>query len=645
MVDEDDDAPLLPGLQSDGYSQCGADDRSEREESEAGGAQPFPPLPPPVGSPSILELPSFLRNDRETLEEPRVPADYVTKRCIESPLFARPSLPWESGSAAYIFGLRKTPPFLQPTQVGAQEFFLQASFRREQPARSAAAEEFSAVRAYYAYRIKSPDHARFQALQRFKVLLIAEPTASRLGEMVWDAASSLDGDAEIKDIISDSVAGKATATLVKYIAALWRYAKWIRENKLGAPLRPTETVIWRYLCFLRESRVGATAGSTVLLAFGFLYRTAQVKEPALDFLMSSRVRGVARVMYEGKEPLRQAPPLTTEMVRVLEAASIRRDGAYLTLAAGHFCFCIYACSRFGDSQELQGIQVSSNARIVLVETQTLSHKIATTKERKTTFLPLLALGAGLEDEPWAYGWEEARSRLPVDWPYALPAYSWTENRFLDRKPPTGEASLVLREILAEAGIDSDECWRVSSHSLKSTVLSWCSKSARVSFEDRRLLGHHMDRRTSSPLTYSGDEATRLAALVHGILDLIRRDILQPDLPRVHRLAALIEQGVTQDRTTVLEQDAPASDVSSNDCASEDFEGDPNEVVDVFPGIPPSVPSDEDLFVHTLSSVVHYRASETRLKCGRLLSGNYQALHEGAAVHMYQRCCQCAREDQ
>ena len=349
-------------------------------------------------------------------------------------------------------------------------------------------------------------------------------------------------------------------------------------------------------------------------------------------------------MYESKTPLRQAPLLTAEVVRVLEVASVRKDGAYLTLAAGHFCFCIYACCRFGDSQELESIEVTSNARTVLVETSTLKRKVATAKERKTTFLPLIALGLGLEDDAWAFGWEEARRRLPANLPHALPAYSWTEDRLLDRSLATGEASFVLREILAEGGIDPDECWRVSSHSLKSTVLSWCSKSARVSFEDRRLLGHHLDRRTASPLTYSRDEATRLAALVHGILDLIRRDILQPDLPRVHRLSMLIEQGVTQDRTTVLEQDNPVSEVGSDDCASEDFEGDPNEVVDLLPGIPACAPPDEELYVRTISSCIRIKVSETRFRCGRPISGNYQLLLEGAAVHMYSRCAQCTRED-
>ena len=73
---------------------------------------------------------------------------------------------------------------------------------------------------------------------------------------------------------------------------------------------------------------------------------------------------------------------------------------------------------------------------------------------------------------------------------------------------------------------------------------------------------------------------------------------------------LIEQGVTQDRATVLEQDNPVSEVGSDDCASEDFEGDPNEVVDLLPGIPACAPPDEELYVRTISSCTRIKVSET-----------------------------------
>ena len=140
------------------------------------------------------------------------------------------------------------------------------------------------------------------------------------------------------------------------------------------------------------------------------------------------------------------------------------------------------------------------------------------------------------------------------------------------------------EIIAEGGIPKEECMLMSSHSLKSTLLLWCSKSARVTFEDRRLLGHHMDRKTASRLCYSRDEATRLAS--HDVLLLIKRGYLEPDLPRVRRLRSLIDQGVTIGRHAILEKDYPISHVGSDDCASQDLEGEgTDELSSLYPNAP------------------------------------------------------------
>ncbi|CAE7891199.1 unnamed protein product [Symbiodinium necroappetens] len=541
---------------------------------------------------------------------------------------------------AMVFGAAKPRP-LQPTRVGSKDFHLQTLVASPPKQEPRAGHEFAAMRAYYATSIKSDDELRLKALQRFRVLLISEPTASVLGETLWEISLQMGGDNEASMVVVDAFAGRATGTLVKYSAAYWRFAKWVTSNKVGTPLRPTETLAYRYICHLRDSKCGATAASTFLQALSYLYKVARVKEPSVDFLLSSRVRGAARSMFEGKRCLKQAPPLTVEMVRVLEQTACLRDGSYLTLVAGHLCFCLYACCRFGDSQALEKIQVSEGGPIVLVETATRSYKTATSQEKKTTFLPLLALGIGLEtDYPWAYGWEEAREVLPPNCGWALPAYSWNTGKFLNRELSTGEASFCLREILANGGIDPSECWKVSSHSLKSTLLSWCSKSAKVSLQDRRLIGHHVDKNAASPLCYSRDECTRLAALVFGVLHLIRAGVLDPDLSRVMRLKALVEQGETLDRHTVVEGDEPVSEVGSEDCASEDLEDEPDELSSDLPGLPQPVAPDEEIVRHVLSGILHFKISEERLKCGRVLNSNYVALEGDILPDLHPQCSQC-----
>ena len=599
----------------------------------------FPPLPPAAPKIKPPQVPAFLKSGSVSLSSRPSTADFLSNHVVGQPLTTRPLLPWEKGPMAMIFGAAK-PKQLQPTRVGMKDFRLQTLAAPPPKQEPRAGHEFAAMRAYYATRIQLDDELRLKALQRFRVLLISEPSASVLGETLWEVSSQMGGDNEASLVVVDAFAGRATGTLVKYSAAYWKYAKWVTNNKIGTPLKPSETLAYRYICHLRDSKCGATAASTFLQALSFLYKVARVKEPSVDFIMSSRVRGAARAMFEGKRCLRQAP-LTVEMVRILEQTACRRDGEYLTLVAGHLCFCLYACCRFGDSQDLDNIQVSEGGPIVLVETSTKSYKTATSKEKKTTFLPLLALGLGLEmDEPWAYGWQEAREVLPPGLEWALPAYSWSSGKFLNRSLSTGEASFCLREILADGGMDPSECWKVSSHSLKSTLLSWCSKSAKVSFEDRRLLGHHVDKNAASPLCYSRDECTRLAALVYGVLHLIRTGVLDPDLSRVMRLRALVEQGETLDRHTVVDCDEPVSEVGSEDCASEDLEDDPDELSASLPGLPPPVVQTEEIVKHVLSGILHFKVSGGRLKCGRTLNSNYVALEGGVLPDLHPQCSQC-----
>ncbi|CAE7884678.1 gpt, partial [Symbiodinium necroappetens] len=135
----------------------------------------------------------------------------------------------------------------------------------------------------------------------------------------------------------------------------------------------------------------------------------------------------------------------------------------------------------------------------------------------------------------------------------------------------------------------------------------------VTFEDRRLLGHHVDRNAASPLCYSRDECTRLAALVYGVLHLIRTGVLDPDLPRVMRLKALVEQGETLDRHTVVDHDEPVSEVGSEDCASEDLEDELDDLSSNLPGLPPPSAQDEEVVKHVLSGVLHFKVSGDRLK--------------------------------
>ena len=67
-----------------------------------------------------------------------------------------------------------------------------------------------------------------------------------------------------------------------------------------------------------------------------------------------------------------------------------------------------------------------------------------------------------------------------------------------------EGSLWLREFLVRAGVPEQEAGKYSSHSLKSTLLSWSALHGSLSMDERRAMGHHFDGRLAIPLVYSRD---------------------------------------------------------------------------------------------------------------------------------------------
>lgn len=375
-------------------------------------------------------------------------------------------------------------------------------------------------------------------------------------------------------------------------------------------------------------------------ALNFAHTLLGCKGWKLSDISSPRVRGSVRAMYETKNPLRQAPPLTVTMVETLEHAACDHPDEYIRLVAGHLCFCLYSSCRVADARYINRVEVSEARGIVLVETDTQTHKTATSKEKKTRFLPLLALGRGLINNSWARSWSAARQHMIIDSEFNIPARSEIDGSLLDRNLTTGECTCLLREILTEAGCPAEEAKEVSSHSLKATILAWASKSARVSFEDRRLIGHHTDRNTISPLTYSRDECTRLMAVVHGLLQLIRTGVLDPDAPRVERLASLaLDTQLESASMDPSPRPLPDSDVDEEDlghCLGVNLGPRPLEA---------TVPPEELLEIckqHIHSRVVHVlsEGSKSKFKCGRVLNQNYSDIGPYEILEELALCMQC-----
>ena len=133
----------------------------------------------------------------------------------------------------------------------------------------APAPDFARKRLRLAALVKSDDDARFEALRKFKVLIMLEPDASQLGRTLLAEASLLKQNAELLATFSDVFASKSTAALVKRASSLWRFATWICNMHLGSVLQPSEAVIYSYMCHLKLD-AAPTVASSFLEAWRFL---------------------------------------------------------------------------------------------------------------------------------------------------------------------------------------------------------------------------------------------------------------------------------------------------------------------------------------------------------------------------------------
>ena len=149
--------------------------------------------------------------------------------------------------------------------------------------------------------------------------------------------------------------------------------------------------------------------------------------------MSSRVKGAADSLMALKPPLKQAAPLKSDIVYSLESLIFQIKDTHLKVILGHQLFCIYACSRFGDSVEMTDLTISHSGEFCLVEAFTKRYKMGNS-EKKRQFLPLVALGRCLYyPKPWAVEWFEARdAELLHDAKFTMPAWSESSSRWIHR---------------------------------------------------------------------------------------------------------------------------------------------------------------------------------------------------------------------
>ena len=346
-----------------------------------------------------------------------------------------------------------------------------------------------------AYVPADPDHLRAQSINRVRLMIESDLSATKLGKVLYELASDLGNEGKIAATLTDTFAKKAPATLYKRTSSLWAYFKRNSRGDYRATLHVTEARVYEYVSELREE-AGASAAKHFTEALNFFSALVGFLKFDVVEILSPRVKGVVHSALAAKRPRKQARPLTAAEVKGLEELVLKSLDEFVKMAAGFCLFCLANAGRWSDAQAAEGLKLDTSGRRPVIEAGTFRHKTASGAERKTTLLPYVGFGCLLANNAWAKTWldvvQQVKTKVRCEG-FLMPAFSEKTGRWLPRKMSSGEGTLVLRDLLAITQTSDEGAPLPTTHSLKATILSWACKHGTLSLQERMVLGHHLDK--------------------------------------------------------------------------------------------------------------------------------------------------------
>ncbi len=375
------------------------------------------------------------------------------------------------------------------------------------------------------------DEARTAAI--LKVRTIIDETDGKC--IVAQQVSQQRDPGAVLDLIRDIIATKSTGTVIKRANSAFQYVRWARTAGGQCSFPPSEEDAYAYAAAMRSSGAAATRVTGFMEACNFF--GTLLGFDATPIASSTRVRGAAALLYQGKRPTRKRPALTVEALIILENAVFDASLPSARVFAGFVLFCVYCRLRHTDAARISveprvDDGGDEGAAFVEADVSYLHWKTGRSRMHQGNLIPVAGPAIGITGRLWATEWLAARADAGLEasvdkclMPAPLAGGEWTSTRL-----GPWDCTLWLREVLVSGGLTAAKASLFGSHSMKATMLSWAAKAG-INAPHRRLLGGHIKPGDKSVLDYSRDSLAGPLAKLSKVLDCVAPGEFKPDATR------------------------------------------------------------------------------------------------------------------
>ena len=462
---------------------------------------------------------------------------------LHSSTAAKFTFPWERGIMKRIFSTDDQEPRIGSllSVSGTNSFKVQMSVDEEAKVSAALCEARQRVdyKSIYASVVKTAADIGYQeerqkkrclAVSNWWKLLSVDLSATEVGKKVADEADVGEIDEYGKELLDACFGVKSPNTLLKRYYSVNSFSQWCLAEHGCSWVPIDEKLVWLYIRHLKCTQAPPTKPASFLEAVRFCWFVLGV-EGGQEVMGSFRVKGLSAQMFSQKKEWQPADILTVDEVKKLHAF-MECDTHHLIdrVVSGHLLHMLYVRARWSDLLAVKNAFIDGEG--IYFELVTRAHKGAKGADAKAKLLPLVAPCDGVTGN-WTSQYLQLRAqaglKLPSDFEAPmLPAPTANGEIDWSQRPMTSEeGSEFLRRIL---GIEKSPERRISSHSLKSTSMSWTSKFG-LNFESRALLARHISSVSNPTAVYSRDLLSPVLRAFREVVCKIGGRVFEPDKTR------------------------------------------------------------------------------------------------------------------